>query len=54
MFVTLISDIQELLPFDCLNINELVPTEPQLGKEYIEFSRNLTEYEVGRCTTNIL
>ena len=23
----MVSDIQELLPFDCLNFNELVPTE---------------------------
>ena len=30
---TLVSDIQELLPFDCLNFNELIPTDPLLGKE---------------------
>ena len=32
-FVTFVSDIHELLPFDCLNFNEMVPTEPLLGKE---------------------
>ena len=26
-FVIMVSDIQ-LLPFDCINFNELVPTEP--------------------------
>ena len=27
-FITVVSDIQELMPFDCLHFNELVPTEP--------------------------
>ena len=25
---TIVSDIQELMPFDCIYFNELVPTEP--------------------------
>ena len=32
-FVTMVSDIQEVMPFDYLHFNELVHTEPKLSKE---------------------
>ena len=33
----LINCIDELLPFDCLNFDEVVHSEPQLSNQWMEF-----------------
>ena len=53
-FIRMSSIIEELLPFDCLNFNELFCSQPQLSKHWIEFYETFTKYILSFCISSLV
>ena len=48
-FIRMSSVKEELLPFDCLNFNELFYSQPQHDKYWMEFHETYTKFILPWC-----